>query len=154
MILHHLEGCDEIWHAGDFGENVTEQLSGRSVLRGVFGNIDDKKIRSIYPEDLWMTAERLTIWMTHIAGTPPNYNPRIRAQLKIKHPDLLICGHSHITRISKDEQYGNMVYLNPGAAGHHGFHRIRTLVTLMLHAGKITDLKVIELGKRGLINTP
>jgi putative phosphoesterase len=152
-IYEQFSGCDEIWHAGDFGSDVAEKLSEKFILRGVYGNIDDQKIRNKFPEHLWMTVAGLKIWITHIAGTPPKYKPGIKAQLKTNSPDILICGHSHITRIGRDENYQNMLFINPGAAGHHGFHSMRTIITFHLSNGKIEDLRVIELGKRGVINT-
>jgi len=152
-IFEHFSDCDEIWHAGDFGEGVAEKLSEKFILRGVFGNIDDSKIRNKFPEHLWLSVEGLKIWITHIAGSPPKYKPEIMKQLTTNQPDILICGHSHITKIGRDVNYGNMVFINPGAAGHHGFHSMRTIVTLILKEGKISDLSVIELGKRGAIDS-
>jgi len=46
----------------------------------------------------------------------------------------------------------NCLYMNPGAVGQHGFHQIRTLLLFDLGAGKITNLRVVELGKRGTLS--
>ena len=71
-ILHHFAECDEIWHAGDFGNiEVANSLEKLCRLRGVYGNIDGKDIRSIYPERLIWTCEKVKIIMTHIGGYPP-----------------------------------------------------------------------------------
>jgi predicted phosphodiesterase len=86
--------------------------------------------------------------MTHIGGAPPNYNPRIKKLLKEKTPDVFICGHSHILRVKKDPIY-NMLYINPGAAGNHGFHTVKTIVRFEVNNKIISKLEVIELGKRG-----
>ena len=152
-IFEHFSDCNEIWHAGDFGDGVAERLSEKFILRGVYGNIDDLKIRNQFTEHLRISVEGFKIWITHIAGSPPNYKPGIKTQLKTNTPDILICGHSHITKIGRDANYGNMLFINPGAAGHHGFHSMRTIVTLILKDGKISDLRVIELGKRGAIDS-
>ena len=85
--------------------------------------------------------------MTHIGGRPPRYLPRILKILKVRAPDIFICGHSHILKIAKDEQR-NMLYLNPGAAGRQGFHKIRTIVRFTVANKKISEMEVIELGKR------
>lgn len=90
--------------------------------------------------------------MTHIGGAPPNYNPRIKKMLKEKVPDIFICGHSHILRVKKDPSYNNMLYINPGAAGNHGFHLMKTLIRFELIKKEIKKMEVIELGKRGAIN--
>jgi uncharacterized protein len=151
-VFDHFEACNEIWHAGDIGEmKLMEQLEEFKPVRGVYGNIDTRDVQLKYPEDLFFTCEGLSIWMTHIGGAPPNYNPRIKKVLKNNTPDIFICGHSHILRIMKDPVYNNMLYINPGAAGNHGFHKMKTLVRFELDNKQIKNMEVIELGKRGLI---
>jgi len=151
-ILSCFSNCDEIWHAGDIGDAaVANELEKFKPLRAVFGNIDDKDMQVRFPEDLWFTCEGLTVWMTHIGGAPPNYNPRIKKILKDKVPDIFICGHSHILRVKKDATYKNMLYLNPGAAGNHGFHPIKTILRFEIVGKEILNMEVIELGKRGAI---
>jgi hypothetical protein len=51
--------------------------------------------------------------------------------------------------VQKDQKH-NMLFVNPGAAGQHGFHVMRTALRMELGEGKIKKLEVIELGKRGL----
>lgn len=155
-IMTHFKDCDEVWHAGDFGElSLVEELVRFKPLRGVYGNIDDKKIQSRFPEDLRFHCEGIDVLITHIGGTPPNYNPRTKKLLKERTPDLFICGHSHILRIQRDANYNNMLYLNPGAAGNHGFHKTKTIVRFEVNDKKIEAMEVIELGKRGaLVNDP
>ncbi len=151
-IVSYFKDCDEIWHAGDIGDvSVVNELEKLKPVRAVFGNIDDKDMQARYPEDLWFTCEDLTIWITHIGGAPPNYNPRIKKVFKERTPDIFICGHSHILRIKKDSFYNNLLYLNPGAAGNHGFHLIKTIVRFEVIGKEIKNLEVIELGKRGAI---
>ena len=41
-----------------------------------------------------------------------------------------------------------MLYMNPGAAGIYGIHKIRTLIRFTLDQGQIKDLEVVELGER------
>ena len=148
-VLEYFQSVDEIWHAGDIGEvSVTQQLEQLKPLRAVYGNIDDKNLQALYPEDLWFDCEGLRIWMTHIAGSPPNYNPRTKKILKEKSADVLICGHSHILKVIKDPKY-NLLYINPGAAGNHGFHHIKTIMRFEISHKEIKNMEVIELGKRG-----
>jgi hypothetical protein len=42
-----------------------------------------------------------------------------------------------------------LLHLNPGAAGRHGFHKVRTLLRFEVAAGKVQQLRVVELGPRG-----
>jgi uncharacterized protein len=39
--------------------------------------------------------------------------------------------------------------MNPGAIGQQGFHVVRTMLLFDLEKGKIQNLRVVELGKRG-----
>jgi len=152
-VFDHFKMVDEIWHAGDIGEQaVIRDLQKFRPVRAVFGNIDDKTIQSEFPEDLWFDCEGFKIWMTHIGGAPPNYNPRVKKILKEKVPEIFICGHSHILRVKKDPNYNNLLYINPGAAGNHGFHLMKTLIRFDLIKKEIKKMEVIELGKRGAIN--
>ena len=146
-IFTHFEGCDEIWHAGDVGNLIVlEQLQDFRPLRIVSGNIDRES--SDLPAHQRFQLEGLTIWMTHIGGSPPRYNPVVRPQLKENTPDLFVCGHSHILNVTRDSTMNNMLFVNPGAAGKTGFHVMRTAMRFSLDAGRILDMQVIELGKK------
>jgi predicted phosphodiesterase len=71
--------------------------------------------------------------------------------LQEKQNDIFICGHSHILKIARDPQFNNMLFINPGAAGNHGFHHMKTLVRFEIINREIKNLEVIEIGKRGAI---
>lgn len=151
-IFEHFKHCDEVWHAGDIGdEDLLHELEAFKPVRAVFGNIDNRTLQNNLPEDLWFTVEGLTIWMTHIGGAPPNYNPRVKKVLAERIPDIFICGHSHILRVKRDPKFNNMLYLNPGASGNHGFHHIKTLIRFELKEKEVRNMEVIELGKRGAL---
>ncbi|MCP4520422.1 MAG: metallophosphoesterase family protein [Cytophagales bacterium] len=148
-IIAHFQDCDEIWHLGDFGTwEVAEELAKVKPVRGVYGNIDGQKIRQTFPEHKRFQLEGVSIWLTHIGGYPGKYNPKIREHIYREKPDLFLCGHSHIAKVMKDPKIPNLLHINPGAAGKHGFHKIRTIAKMDLNNGKIENLKMIELGKR------
>jgi putative phosphoesterase len=151
-VFDYFRDCDEVWHAGDIGdEAVADALEKFKPFRAVYGNIDTKSIQRRYPEDLRFNFEGLNIWMTHIGGTPPGYKPRIKKILQQNPADIFICGHSHILKIGRDPQFNNMLFINPGAAGNHGFHHMKTIVRFDIVNREIKNLEVIELGKRGAI---
>ena len=63
-VFHHFKDCDEIWHAGDVGDfSVIEQLEQFKPTRGVYGNIDDKMIQSVFPEELVLKVEGVKVYM-------------------------------------------------------------------------------------------
>lgn len=150
-IFEYFSECDEVWHAGDIGSlQVTDRLEAFKLLRAVHGNIDDAMIRRLYPEDLHFECEGVDVWITHIGGYPGRYSKRVADMMKVNPPKLFICGHSHILKIMPDPKY-QLLHINPGACGNHGFHLMKTLVRFSIDAGKIQDMEVIELGKRGAI---
>jgi hypothetical protein len=40
------------------------------------------------------------------------------------------------------------LHMNPGAAGKHGWHHMRTIIRFTIDGKEIKDCEVIELGKR------
>jgi putative phosphoesterase len=151
-IFDYFKDCDEIWHGGDIGDiHTANQLEAFKPLKAVYGNIDDKNLQIRFPEDLRFICGGLSVWITHIGGTPPKYNPRVRKLLAFETPDIFICGHSHILRIKRDPTCNNMLYINPGAAGNHGFHHTKTILRFSIDGKEIKDMEAIELGKRGAL---
>lgn len=147
-ILRHLDSCDEIWHAGDFGSlSVADRLAAHKPLRGVYGNIDGQEIRQNYPEHLRFRCEQVDVWMTHIGGYPGRYHPTIRQAIALDPPQLFICGHSHILKVIYDEKL-QCLHLNPGAVGKQGWHKVRTLLRFSINGSRIEDLEVVELAGR------
>ena len=145
-ILEYAKNADEIWHAGDFGNlEVIDELKKVGKLRGVFGNIDDAKIRAEFPEIAIFECEKVKIFMIHIGGYPHKYAPRVKEKLKEEKPQIFISGHSHILKVMYDKEL-EILHLNPGAAGKHGWHKMRTMLRFEINGEKIENLEVIELG--------
>ncbi|HAA11036.1 MAG TPA: YfcE family phosphodiesterase [Cytophagales bacterium] len=148
-VFGYFEEVDEIWHAGDIGDlTVANRLAEFKPFRAVWGNIDDAKARTQYPENDRFTCEGLDVWITHIGGYPGRYDRRVREEIKVNPPGLFICGHSHILKVMPDKNLG-LLHMNPGAAGVHGFHKIRTMLRFTIQNGKVEQAEVIELGLRG-----
>jgi len=147
-IFKYFENCDEIWHAGDFGNMklVTDLVTKTDrPLRGVYGNIDGPEIRSKFPEQLVFDCESVKVMMRHIGGYPPNYNAETKKELLVHRPALFISGHSHILKIIYDDKL-QCLHINPGAAGKQGWQKARTIVRFMIDGAAIKDCEVIELG--------
>lgn len=147
-VFKHFENCDEIWHAGDIGSvDVLEALKEFKPTKAVWGNIDDHVIRAMTAEDSISVIEGYKIFITHIGGSPPKYNPISSRKILDYMPQLFVCGHSHICKVQYDKKF-NMLYMNPGAAGRHGFHQTRTLLRFDISAEGFKNLEVVELGPR------
>ena len=143
-IIQYAKESDETWHAGDIGGlKVVDELKKVTNLRAVHGNIDNSEIRAEYAENLRFKTEDMKIWITHIGGYPNKYNQRIRQEINTDPPDIFICGHSHILKVINDNKL-NLLYINPGAIGKHGFHHVRTMIRFEIMKSKIQNLEVIE----------
>lgn len=144
-ILFYAEQADEVWHAGDIGLiSVTDQLKKVKPLRAVFGNIDDHEVRKEFPLNQRFFCEGVDVWITHIGGYPNKYSPAVKEEIKTNPPKLFISGHSHILKVMNDKKL-NLLHMNPGAAGKHGFHKKRTMLRFKIEGERIFDLEVIEL---------
>ena len=147
-ILKHVKQADEVWHAGDIGDlKVTDAIKKLKPLRAVYGNIDDHKARGEFPEHNRFMCEGVDVWMTHIGGYPNKYNVRVREAIVANPPDLFICGHSHILKVMPDKKL-NLLHMNPGAVGVHGFHNVRTMLRFVINGEKIEQLEVIEFPRK------
>lgn len=147
-----LSPVDVIWHAGDFGGGLdtAREIAAFKPLVGVYGNCDSHDLHYDYPQHQYFDCEGLKVLMTHIGGYPGHYDLRARALIENYRPGLFVCGHSHILKVIHDRQY-NMLTMNPGAAGHQGWHVVRTALRFRIDNAQISDLEVFELPRSGKI---
>jgi putative phosphoesterase len=143
-ILKYVQQADEVWHAGDIGDlSVTDAIKAIKPLKAVYGNIDNAEARAEFPLHNRFFCEDVDVWITHIGGYPNRYNINIRSEIQSNPPDLFICGHSHILKVMPDKKL-NLIHMNPGAIGKHGFHKARTMLRFEINAKQIQNLEVIE----------
>lgn len=148
--LEYFAECDEIWHAGDIGDfHLIQKLEAFKPVKAVCGNCDGGHTRQIYSNLLEWDCEQTHVVMTHIGGYPGKYAPGIKKLLSEKKPQLFIAGHSHILKVQFDPEM-NLLYINPGAAGIMGWHKVRTLIRFTIAEGRFSDLEVIELGYKNM----
>ena len=148
--LKQLDICDEIWHAGDFGNiEIANRLRALKPLKGVYGNIDGYDIRSEFPEQLLFQCEGVKVFMKHIGGYPGRYAPGVKNVIAEQQPQFFISGHSHILKVIYDDKL-QCLHMNPGAAGVHGLHKVRTLLRFAIDGQDIKNCEVIELGRKGV----
>lgn len=144
-FIPHLKDSDEIWHAGDIGSlDIYDKLNDISKVKAVYGNIDNHQIRITLASEVFFKCEGINIYMTHIGGYPGKYYKAVKEKIEKTKPDIFICGHSHILKVMNDK-INNLLFINPGAAGNHGIHQVKTIVQFIINEKKISDLKIIEL---------
>lgn len=146
LIPEIFKDTDHIIHAGDIGHgHVIEQLELIAPTTVVRGNIDGGNLRFLpLTEVVDIAGKRIAV--LHIAGSP--FSPK-RAALKLidsEKPDAIVVGHSHIQVVGRVK---GCLWLNPGAAGNHGFHEERTANFLHIEENGEFALDKIHLGQRG-----
>ena len=145
QVYTFFKDCDELWHAGDMGRGVYEELSRFKTLHAVYGNMDDYDLRYQVPGSDLFTCDGLKVLLTHIGGWPGHYPPAILKILQHDKPDIFVCGHSHILKVMYDHEL-NLLHINPGAAGRQGWHKVSTLVRFTID-GTPKDLEVLDFDK-------
>jgi len=130
------DGVAAIIHAGDVGgPHVLELLREIAPLHAVYGNNDEKLggLGLRLHEDFVLEGVRF-----HLVHQLPHAKPEPGTQ-------VVVFGHSHRTLI---EDRGGVLYLNPGAAGRVGFHRMQSVAVLDVDGGEVRDVRIVELGVR------
>lgn len=151
-ILKYVYQTDEVWHAGDIGNiDVLEKLEEKVQVRSVYGNIDNHLVRSATKEINTFICEKIKVCIIHIGGKPPFYNKKTNILIKKEKPKILVCGHSHILKVEYDK-VKDVLYINPGAAGRHGFHKKRTMIRFEINGKEIENMEIIELGNRSKLS--
>ncbi len=154
-VKKFLEPVEQIWHAGDFGTlQCAREIAAFKPLVGVHGNCDGQDVRLEYPEFQNFECDGLRILMTHIAlrrgsfwaydPKRPSYELKARALVDSFHPDILVCGHSHIPQVFEDKRLG-FLFMNPGACGYQGVQDVpRMALRFHIESGKIIGLEKCE----------
>ncbi|MGE5594855.1 MAG: metallophosphoesterase family protein [Hyphomicrobiales bacterium] len=132
-VLHALEGCDAILHAGDVGPGVLEALREIGPLVAVRGNNDTTGEAAGLPEIAYLDSPAGRIAVVHRLADAP------RGEW-----DILVFGHCHRRH---DDREGGRHFVNPGAAGRRGFHRERSVALLDARPGAST-VTFVDLGPR------
>lgn len=145
-FAQYFKDCDEVWHAGDIGDfAIIERLqSVVSTVRAVSGNIDSGVVRRKCPELEIFAVEGVKVLLTHIGGYPGKWSKGMKQLLEDEKINLMVDGHSHILKVIYDRELC-LLHINPGAAGRSGWHKVRTLVRLVIDGTDMRDCEVIEL---------
>ena len=142
QVYSFFRDCDELWHAGDLGPGVLDELRAFKPVRAVYGNCDSFALHYELEEQSFFVCEGQRVLMMHIGGWPGHYPMALRRTLGLAKPDIFVCGHSHILKVMYDREY-NFLHINPGAAGRQGIHKVATLVRFVLDP-QPTGLEIMD----------
>lgn len=129
--LAALRGVEHILHAGDVGdEAVLRALEELAPVSAVSGNIDaGTPLGRRLPGVIAREFAGVPVYLTHIGGRPE----QLAARLPSPRPRVYIFGHSHVALL---EQIGDVLFLNPGAAGRPRFGGGLSVALLALADGR------------------
>ena len=78
------------------------------------------------------------------------YDLRAKARLDSYHPDIFVCGHTHIPQVFRDKRNG-FLFMNPGACGFQGSGDVpRLALRFHIVSGEISGLEKCELPRRSI----
>ena len=121
QVAKLLQGLDHILHAGDVGSpEVLRALRLIAPVTAARGNMDTGGWADALPSRAEVELGGVCIVVGHIAPRPDGAGRGGR-------PVVVVSGHSHVASL---EQRGDVLYLNPGAAGPRRFGRARTIARL------------------------
>ena len=147
-INEYFGTCHEIWHAGDIGDlEIIWKLKRIASVVAVYGNIDGGTIRASFPAHQRQVREGEGEGTRREGRACTGEEWGLRQEMHEHPPGLFISGHSHILKVMPDKRLG-LLHMNPGAAGRHGLHKVRTLLRFEVDGGQVGQVDVIELGPR------
>ncbi len=137
-----LQGVDHILHAGDIGDGgIIEALAEIAPVTVVRGNNDRTGPESLYPEEVSLTLEGLSFYLTHIVKVPKGPDHSSMQPYLDTGANIVVYGHSHI---AFQQELGNILFFNPGAAGKRRFKVVPSIGFLELADGQVVG-KIIPL---------
>ena len=75
----------------------------------------------------------------------PLYDESAKVLIDMIHPDIFICGHTHIPQVFRDDRQ-NFLFMNPGASGYQGSRDVpRMALRFEIEEGRIFHLEKCEL---------
>ena len=134
-----LAGVSMILHAGDVGgDEILDELSLIAPVQAVFGNTDAKWQAGLAVERVVeVEGVRIHVSHGHEVGRP------IAERLVAAYPgfDVLVYGHTHVPKI---ERIGDVLVVNPGAAGARRFDLTSSVARLTIADGH-AEVVLVEL---------
>ena len=123
-LLEQLEGADLIIHAGDITSEMDwEHLCTIAPIRRDYG----PEVQRL----ALFTYEGLRFAVAHY-----------REDLPVDDVDVAVCGHTHRSRVL---EVGGCLVVNPGSATFPRGSRGATMARMMVSAGEVLSLKIIDL---------
>ena len=133
-----LAGVEHILHAGDIGDDsIIQELAKIAPITMVRGNNDRTGPTSLYPEEETLRLNGWNFFLTHVVKVPKRLDAPAMEIYRNAAVDIVVYGHSHIAH---QQQLGEVLFFNPGAAGKRRFK-------------VVPSIGLLELAEEGVVGT-
>ena len=137
-VFTALAGVELILHAGDVGgDDILDELGTIAPVRAVYGNTDS-------PEDPRLTAmleEQIVGLRVHVSHGHEVGSPTPDKLIARYPADVIVYGHTHRPLVTRA---GDVLVVNPGAAGPRRFDIVPSVARLTIARGR-ADVDLITL---------
>ena len=141
--MERLRAADLILHAGDLTSAgfLTELRALGPPVEAVAGNMDDRELQSLLPEERVVEVGEARIGIVHI---PPGPAAGREERLAARFPgcDAVVYGHTHMPHLAR---HGAVWILNPGSPTERRRSPTRSMLELVV-SGRELAPSLINLG--------
>ena len=147
VVWDEVAAADVVVHAGDWVDvALLDELEERSErLIGVYGNNDGPALRARLPEIARADLDGVRLAVIHETGAKQGREQRCDA--RFPGTDVLVFGHSHIPWDTTTP--AGMRLLNPGSPTDRRRQPYCTYQTASVSDGRLTDVELRQLPRRG-----
>ncbi len=130
--LRLLERADLALHAGDFVSlDALRELEQLAPVAGVWGNMDEPRLRELLPERRVIEVGGLRIGIVHVPGPARGRHGRLVGMFP--GCDGVVYGHTHVPEILEHE---SVRLVNPGSPTERRRAPARSMAVLTVAAGR------------------
>ena len=134
-VITSFKGVDLLLHAGDVGDpEVIDDLESIAPLVVVRGNMDYGSWADQLPVSRSLCIAKTNLFLIHDLEW-------IEPQFELKRYQVIVSGHTHRPLMEKK---GDVLFFNPGSAGHQRRGHALSIGKLILNNGQL-DAQLIEL---------
>jgi uncharacterized protein len=131
-VFEIFHGVDHILHGGDVGPPaILDELGALAPVTAVYGNTDERELRSRLPQVATLELDGFTIVVTH----GDQFGSPTPAKLQAAFPgaEIIVFGHTHRPLLTLVDVV--VTVMNPGGAGPRRFNLPASVGILELEPG-------------------
>ncbi len=142
QVFDVFKEVDHILHGGDVGKpEILTDLETLAPVTAVYGNVDDRELRSRLPQVAEVELDGFAIVVTH--GDQFGHPTPHKLHAAFPRAEIIVYGHTHMPLLELVDR--TVTVLNPGAAGPARFRLAATVGIMELEAGIPPRARLVKL---------